>query len=163
MIQAATDVLRRSLADSELIDEWRPSAGVEEQLMSLNVPYVRVRGLSQTLDLAVRRRWQSMAPPGTPLELLGSWLADDEIRRILDVHRFETEEYLRKEALEILLSWHFLQAVLYERIGFGSEDVDREARVEAWWELVVGVTEMAAASEYRVRDLVDRLERSSEP
>ncbi len=163
MIQASTDVLRRSMADSELIDDWRPSAGVEEQLMSLNVPYVRVRGLSQTLDLAVRRRWQSMAPPSSPLELLGSWLADDEIRRILDVHRFETEEYLRQEALEILLRWHFLQAVLYERIGFDSEDVDQEARAEAWWELVNGVTEMAAASEYRVRDLLDRLERSSEP
>ncbi len=163
MIQASTDVLRRSLADSELIDDWRPSAGVEEQLMLLNVPYVRVRGLSQTLDLAVRRRWQSMDPPSTPLKLLGSWLADDEIRRILDVHRFETEEYLRKEALEILLRWHFLQAVLYERIGFGSEDVNQEARVEAWWKLVNGVTEMAAASEYRVRDLLDRLERSNEP
>jgi hypothetical protein len=162
MIQAATDVLRRSLADSELIDDWRPSSGVEEQLISLNVPYVRVRGLSQTMDLAVQRRWQSMEPPSTPLELLGAWLADDEIRRILDVHRYETEEYLRKEALEILLRWHFLQAVLDERVGFGPEEVDRKARVAAWWELVKGVSEMALASEYRVRDLLDRLERSSE-
>jgi glycosidase len=160
LIHAATEVLRRSLAEPELIEEWQPAWAVEEQLMSLGLPFVRVRGLAQTLSFAVRRSWQTPEPPETALELLRSWLADDEIRGILDVHRYETEEYLRKEALEILLSWHFLRAVLVEKVGLAPEDGKGEGRIEAWSKLVDDVAEMAAASEYRVRDLQDRLERS---
>jgi glycosidase len=160
LIQTATDVLHRSLADPELIEGWQPAWAVEEQLMSLGLPFVKVRGLSQTLSFASRRGWQTAEPPETALGLLRSWLADDEIRGILDVHRYENEEYLRKEALEILLSWHFLRAVLQEKVGLAPDDGEGEARIEAWSKLVDGVAEMAAASEYRVSDLQDRLERS---
>ena len=162
LIQAVTEVLRRSLADPELIEQWRPSWGVEEQLRSLGLPFVRARGLSRTLSLALQRPWQHADPPKSSLHLLRSWLSDEEIRRILDVHRYETEEYVRKEALEILLHWHFLQVVLQERVGLAPEDGGREARIEAWWELTRGLAEMAEDSGYRVRDLQDRLERSSD-
>ena len=160
LTQTASKVLRRSVADRQLIADWQPSWGVEDQLISLGVPLVRARGLSQTLNFASRRDWQQTELPATPLDLLGSWLADEEIRQVLDVHRYETEDYLRKEGLDILLGWHFLQAVLHEEVGASPDDADQLARIEAWWELVNGVSEVAEGSEYRVTDILDRMKRS---
>ncbi len=160
LIQAATEVLKRSHADPELIDDWQPSEGIENQLVALGVPFVKARGLAQTLDFALQRPWQPTDPPATPLELLGAWLADDEIRQVLDVHRWESEEYLRQEALEILLRWYFLQALLHERVSGTSVATDQEARIEAWWGLVNGVAALAEDSEYRVSDILDRLKRT---
>jgi glycosidase len=160
LIQAASNVLHRSVADRELIGDWHPSWGVEDQLISLGVPFVRARGLSRTLNFASRRPWQHAEPSVTPLELLGGWLADEETRQVLDVHRYETEEYLRKEGLDILLRWHFLRAVLQEMTSTSADDAGQADRIEAWWELVTGAAEMAEASEYRITDLLDRVERA---
>ena len=160
LTQTASKVLRRSVADRQLIADWQPSRGVEDQLISLGVPFVRARGLSQTLNFASRRDWPQTELPATPLDLLGSWLADEEIRQVLDVHRYETEDCLRKEGLELLLGWHFLQAVLHEEVGASPDDADQFARIEGWWELVNGVSAVAEGSEYRVADILDRMKRS---
>ncbi len=162
LIQAATEVLHRSHADPELIGDWQPSGEVERQLVSLGVPAVRARGLAATLDFALKRQWPGTDPPATPLDLLGSWLSDPEIRRVLDVHRYEREEFLRQEALETLLRWHFLQAVLEERVSAERTDEDQETRTESWWRLVTGVIDLAAESGYRVQDLVDRIDKSGD-
>jgi hypothetical protein len=161
LIQAASRVLHRSVADRELIGDWHPSWGVEEQLISLGVPLVKARALSRTLNLVSRRQWQPEELPSTALELLARWLADDEFRQVLDVHRYETEEYLRKEGLDTLLHWHFLRAVLHELVDDSPEDADQDARIDFWWNLVDGVSELVEESEYQVRDLLDRVERSS--
>ena len=161
LAQAASKVLHRSLANRDLIGDWQPSWGVEDQLISLGVPLVRARGLSQTLSFMLRRPWQQPESPATPLELLGGWLADDEVRQVLDVHRYETEEYLRKEGLEFLLGWMFLQALLHEEVGASPDDAGQVARIEAWWELVNEVSEVAEDSDYRVSDILDRVKRAS--
>ena len=84
-------------------------------------------------------------PPETA-DLLESWLKDEELRRFLEVHRFDGVVWFRKEAFEDFLWW--LEA---------TAAAGQEGRLDLARSLAAQLRAAMDASGYRLVELVESL------
>jgi hypothetical protein len=89
--------------------------------------------------------------------VLESWLADDQIQRVLQLNQFEGAWWFHKESWEALLGWLATAAEIESAADASLTSEARAQRVRACRNLAAKLVEAAAESGYRLDRLVARI------
>ncbi len=88
------------------IDEWGISAYVERTLEGLGLDAGQAQSGVTILKLLIsQQNWTDRVSEETPLSLTKAWLSSGEVRRFLDVNRFDEALWFNQEAFEAMAWW----------------------------------------------------------
>ncbi|MDY6872371.1 MAG: alpha-amylase family glycosyl hydrolase [Chloroflexota bacterium] len=88
------------------LDEWGISAHVQRTLEALGLDTGQAQSGVTILKLLIsQQNWTNQIDEKTPLSLAKRWFASEEVRRFLNVNRFEDVLWFNQEAFESLLWW----------------------------------------------------------
>jgi glycosidase len=94
------------------ISEWTFGRVMHDMAQGLGMPDGQAHQLSSALRILIdQQRWYEVAGKKKPAELLKIWLANGDIQRYLEVHRFENVLWFNKERYESFVWWMAAMAV----------------------------------------------------
>ncbi len=139
------------------IDEWLLGRIIAGALQDFGLGEMAAwRAVTAIRILTAHQRWFTMAAPNeTPAyAVLAAWLKDDEVRRFLQINRYQDILWFNQESFDQLLGWLMIAAA----IAIGA-DRDRSApeageAIESCYAVVSSLQQAAQAAGYQVERLL---------
>lgn len=142
------------------LDEWFLDDVVAEILRDLGLEQeTAARAVTLLKVLIVHHAWRRSAGEDVQdvLSIAQGWLADEDVRRFIGLHRYTEALWFNKEAFEDLLRWMLAIALLGAELDQDLTEAERRSQVQACVALVGRLEEALPASEYRVEGLLAAL------
>jgi len=140
------------------IDEWLLGRIIASALQDLGLDEGSAwRAVTTVKVLTMHPRWFETRglDGGRPGRLLQSWLQDNEVRRFLQVNRYQGVLWFNHEAFDQLLWWMLVTATVALSAGPELSSDEVAVRIAASYDVVGQLQEAEQASEYRVERLLE--------
>jgi hypothetical protein len=106
MGKVVTDSSQYTDISRSWLEEWGISRIVEATLLDLGMEDGQARsGVNIIKMLISHQNWINEIPAQTPLGLMKNWLSSEEIRRFLNINRYQDILWFNKESFESLMWW----------------------------------------------------------
>lgn len=106
MGKVVTDSSQYTDISRSWLEEWGVSRIVEATLLDLGMEDGQARsGVNIIKMLISHQNWINEIPAQTPLGLMKNWLSSEEIRRFLNINRYQDILWFNKESFESLMWW----------------------------------------------------------
>jgi len=144
------------------MDEWQLGKILAEAAQGLGVSEPGAWRVISTIKILTSNAAQPPIPGKLgALQVLQSWLEDEEIQRYLGINRYQGVLWFNQESFEQLLHWMFLQEVV--DIGSDASLPAKESveRILASFSLIQSLQQAEAASGYQVGELLEGLQETT--
>jgi hypothetical protein len=147
------EVLRDSL-------RWYPS----DSVLALDEGSAR-RAVGMVKILISHHRWFEAvdAQEPTAYRKLVAWLRDKEVQRFIQVNRYGGVLWFNKESFEQFLGWMLAVAVVEISAQRDTTDVQVAKEIVTCFQLLAGLEQAAAASEYQIAGLLEAVQSQDLP
>ncbi len=158
MGRVITDTSQFAEISRSWMDEWGILRAIEHTFSKLGMEEGQARsGVTIIKLLTSHQNWLKDFSEQTPLALLETWLANDEVRKFLNINRYHDKLWFNKEAFESMMWWMMTTALLIlvaEPDKSLTEDI--EILVEAYERIQV-IIAAEEKSEYQIDKLLKAL------
>jgi glycosidase len=135
------------------IDEWLLGRILAATLQDFGLDEPAAwRATSAIRILTAHQRW-FVAGETSAHQALSAWLMDEEVRRFLQVNRYQDVLWFNQESFEHLLWWMMLAGVLPSQLGRSKDEADQAMR--ECYVIVKALQQAEAQSGYQVEKLLE--------
>ncbi len=137
------------------IDEWLLGRILAGALQDFGLDELAAWRAASALRILTAHQGWFVAGETTAYQALSAWLMDDEVRRFLQINRYQDALWFNQESFEQLLWWMMLAAVVAIRADASLAKTETDESIQACYAIVTALQQAAEQSGYQVEQLLE--------